>query len=279
MTKRAPEFRPRGSRRGRFGRWPLAAIAAGVAALTIIGLVTWFIIDSASGDDDDDGGSSESVGGVDGGPETQVAAPASQYTVQLYDLATSPIETNPDETYPLNALGFAQNGYFADTEQGETLAAEWGYVDGYQSGLRPTGQIADVVQGGYYIRSEAYVFESVSGAQLAYGYLEDSHRNQAGSVEVDTKNLANESSSFEILEGTVGSSDKPAVYHRFLFRRGSMVAIVQTWGAQEFMTVDRARDLAVAMDDKARGERDAYTPTPRSGNSPVVVPPSTTPEP
>jgi hypothetical protein len=51
---------------------------------------------------------------------------------------------------------------------------------------------------------------------------------------------------------------------------------VQTMGADPYMTIDRARDLAVAMDDRALSKRAAPTPTPipRPALLPTVAAPS-----
>jgi hypothetical protein len=274
VSNRQPSRRPgRKARR----RWPFLAIASGVIAAVVIGLVAWFVI--AGLDDDDEASADESTGGTAGGPEVMVEGPASRYVIGVQDLENSPLQPFPPETFPLTALAFAANGYWASPQEGEQEAKGWGYLDGYQASLEPAGKLADVVRGGYYIRTEAYLFDSLDGARKAYAHLLEQHTDQTDSERVDANPLGNQSAAFSVVSGTVGASDVPAVYHRFLFRRGTLVAIVQTYGGEPNMTIDRARDFAVAVDDKALGRRAAPTPTPAAGGTPVVVPPAATPDP
>jgi hypothetical protein len=269
---------PRRSRRSARRRWPFLAIASGVIAAVVIGLVAWFVI-AGLDDDDSEAPAGESTGGTAGGPEVMVEGPASRYVIGVQDFENSPLEPFPPETYSLTALSFAANGYWASPQEGEQEAKGWGYLDGYQATLEPAGKLADVVRGGYYVRTEAYLFDSLDGARQAYAHLQQQHTDQSDSEREDARPLGNQSSAFSVVSGTVGTSDVPGVYHRFLFRRGNLVAIVQTYGGEPNMTIDRARDFAVAVDDKALGRRAAPTPTPAAGGTPVVVPPSPTSEP
>jgi hypothetical protein len=259
-------------------RWPFLAIASGLIAAVVIGLVAWFVIAGLDGDDGE-ASADESTGGTAGGPEVMVEGPASRYVVGVQDFQEAPVQPFPPETFPLTALSFAANGYWASPQEGEQEAKGWGYLDGYQATLEPVGKLADVVRGGYYIRTEAYLFDSIDGARDAYAHLLQQHTDQADSQREEARPLGNQSSAFSVISGPIGTSDVPGVYHRFLFRRGNLVAIVQTYGGEPNMTIDRARDFAVAVDDKALGKRAAPTPTPAAGGTPVVVPPSTTPAP
>ena len=72
----------------------------------------------------------------------------------------------------------------------------------------------------------------------------------------------------------LGTSDIPEVFHRFVFRRGNLVAMVQTVGAQPYMSIDQARNTAILIDGRATGNLAAYTPTPEKQATvlPTVVP-------
>jgi hypothetical protein len=65
-----------------------------------------------------------------------------------------------------------------------------------------------------------------------------------------------------LTEGLVGTSDVVAVFHRYVFRRGTVVTWVQTYGAEAYMTIDPAREVAVIIDDRILGNTEAAEPTP-----------------
>lgn len=260
-------------------------VGAAAVGLLIFAAAGVFIGLAISGDSDGGDGAPAAVstatpastGGTRGGPEPLVVPPAAAYAVQLGDL-------NPDyrafvpETFVLSASNLSTGGMFPSPTEGDGLLAQWQYRDGYQAAYQPAGQLADVVLGKYYIQVQTLLFDDLAGARDAYAYIEAQHAKISGSDRETPAGLANESSAFRILDGTVGPSELPRVYHRYIFRRGSMVAIVQTMGVQQFMTIDAARDLAVAVDDKALGKRPAPTPTPGRGGTPVL-PPLPTPTP
>jgi hypothetical protein len=55
-----------------------------------------------------------------------------------------------------------------------------------------------------------------------------------------------------------------AELHRYLFRRGNLLAMVVTWGAEPFMDVTPVYQLAHVVDSKATGRTTAVEPTPVS---------------
>ncbi len=284
MTQQAPEFRPRRRRSAsgsglaaRSQRWRLPIIA-GSAAILMFGAAVGIFLWVSGGDDIpsfDDAAASQSTGGTLGGPEIKVEGPATRYVAQINDLASG-YDTLPQETFLLSATGFATNGYFANVADGERLAAEWGYQDGYQGALQPDGALAGVLQGRFFVRVETYLFADVAGASKAYTFIADFHLKRAGSVKEETRGLANASSAWKFTQGTVGTSEIVGVYHRFVFRRGNLVSIVQTYGGEPFMNIDRARDVAVIIDQKALGERPAITPTPNKASTVPAAPPTPT---
>ncbi|MFN0095710.1 MAG: hypothetical protein ACKVVT_13155 [Dehalococcoidia bacterium] len=250
---------------------PVVAAAAGLVA---IGLAIGIFF--AVSDDDDvpsplSTAESKSTAGTLGGPAPVVEGPAVRYIVHTNDVAIG-FDPLPPETFLLTVTGFATNGLFTNVEEGERLAREWGYVDGYQGSLQPDGALAGVLQGRFFIRVESYLFKDVEGAGKAYDFIEAFHEKRPGSQQQETRGLANESSAWRFTQGTVGTSEVVGVFHRFIFRRGNLVSIVQTFGGEPFMNIDRARDVAVIVDQKALGERPAVTPTPGRSSVPVVPP-------
>ncbi|MCC7363326.1 MAG: hypothetical protein IT303_03055 [Dehalococcoidia bacterium] len=264
----APEFRPPAKRqRQERSAGPLSRIDrrarfffAGMAVV-LIGAIAAGAFLLLRDDSDSSGGS---TGGTQGGADTKLAGPASRYVPEAADFSVG-YEVFPPETFSLSALQFASNGLFGGTTEGEEKAELWRYESGYQASFQPTGLLAEVVQGKYYVRVESYLFEDVAGAKQAYAAYEERYSSTDGSERVDgVKGLANESSAWKFLDKTIANTELRGVYHRFVFRRGSLVSIVQTMGAEPFMTIDQARDVAVLVDEKALGTRLSPTPTPRS---------------
>ena len=267
----APEFRPpakRGGRRsgprvlGSRDRRTFAIVAA--MAVLLIGAVAAgaFLLLR------DDDGPTISGGGSQDGREPQLEGPASRYVPQLSE---APIGTEvfPPGTFGMTALQFAVNGPFESPQEGEETALRWGFMDGYQVEFQPVNLLADVVQGKYYVHIEAYMFETQQGAREAYDMYETVYAGITGSERLDdVAGLGNQSSAWQKFEGTVANSELRQVFHRFVFRRGNLVAVVQTTGAEPFMTIDRARELAVYIDEKGLGQRPSPSPTPRPTATP-----------
>ena len=62
--------------------------------------------------------------------------------------------------------------------------------------------------------------------------------------------------------GTITGSTVKATYHHVITRRGNLVTIALTKGAESFMKSDAAWDVAQMADEKALGERKTSVPTP-----------------
>ena len=279
MTRPTPQFRPRRAKQPaatKRTRWYLAGAAVLLVA-ALAGVLT--LIFRAGGDDDlavPGVTAGQSTGGTAGGPETLVQGPAFAYVIQTGDLGAE-FTTNNPETYRLSALAVA-TAYYANVRDGETELEGWGFRDGYQASVRPQGQAADLVRGSYYALTETLVFDTVEGARKAYAYIQSHNASVTGSEPQQGALLANESAAWKFVQGTIPGSELPAVYHRFVFRRGSMISTVQAFGASQYVTADQARDLAVIVDDKALGKRPAPTPTPPA-NATLARPPAATPTP
>lgn len=202
-----------------------------------------------------------STGGVQGGPELLLKGPAAKYAATQDELKAA-YKVAPNETYGMGAETYAASSFFSGATEGNQLATAWGFAEGYQVSMEPDGQLAGVLKGGHYLTMEVYLFANQAGAKDAYDYYANRYSSAAGSEAVTTKGLANQSGAWQVIKGTVGASDLVGVYHRFLFRRGNMLVAVQTYGAQPFMTIDKARDIAVIIDERALGTRQATEPTP-----------------
>jgi hypothetical protein len=161
-------------------------------------------------------------------------------------------------------------GPFVNIDEGRQKIKEWGYQEGYVGIFQPDGLDAGLLLGRYYARVETHLFSNVEGASKAYQWYTDLYQRTDGSRLQTTAPLANQSSAWTIKKGQIGEAD--AVYHRFIFRRGNLIGIVQTSGADTFMTIDPARDIAVIVDERALGTRAAPTPTPSGGALPSTVP-------
>lgn len=251
-------------------RRPSQPVLVLLAGLVLIAAATIGVLLATSGGNSGDGGSvspgvnepqPQSTGGLAGGPEPTVSLPASKYAPLLSDLPEG-MTVNVPETFTMNITTFSSSYWFDTNAQGEARAQEWRIIDGFQVQYDPVGQAAQLLQGGYYAWAEVYLFETPAGARLAYEYLEGRLTARQGSEKAEARPLGNQSAAFRYEQGTVGTSDTPAVYHRFVFRRGNAVVSIQTFGAAPFMSTDQARELAILVDAKLLGEREAPVPTP-----------------
>jgi hypothetical protein len=203
----------------------------------------------------------KSTGGTLGGQDSTVDGPASRYAPAESDLPST-FEVDVPKTFTQNISTFASSYLFDTAQQGNDLAQQWKIIDGFKVSYDPAGLAAAVLQGSYYIDVEVYLFQDTAGAAQAYTYIKGRLGSVAASSAADAKGLANESAAFQITQGTIASSDTPAIYDRFLFRRGNIVASVTTIGAKGKASIDAARNVAVIMDDRILGKRDSTEPTP-----------------
>lgn len=204
---------------------------------------------------------SKSSGGTTGGPETISKGLASQYSPAINEIP-GVNKVNVPETFTANLATFASGYLFTSNKQGEEKANEWKIVDAYQVAYDPTGLQADLLRARYYVRAEVYLFADLAGAQAAYAYMDQFYLGKKGTLAVPTKQLANQSNAYKLISGTVGTSEEVAAFYRMLVRRGNVVFVIQVNGADKFISVDQARDIAVIVDDRILGNRAAAVPTP-----------------
>ena len=197
--------------------------------------------------------------------------PASRFALSLDDLGTAFI-TNVPLTFVLDAQNYGKSKTFADGDDGVKLLTEWGYLGGYETSFRPEGNDqAILTNGAFNLAIETHLFKDENGAKKAYDYFEKRQRD-GGVQPVNAPQLGNKSSAWKVLTGKIGTSTIDAANHRFIFRRGNLVTIVATLGADGFMDVNKIRDLAAIVDAKALGEREAIAPTPTNNYTPAAAP-------
>lgn len=204
--------------------------------------------------------------------------PVSRFAIDLNDLGSAFI-TNVPDTYVLDATQYG-HALTPQSEDGVNMLKDWGYEGGYETAFRPEGESKAVLQqGAYYVTVETHLFQSDTGAKKMYdyfvGYL------KGATPPVASEPLGNESSGYKFLSGTITNSTVRAADHRFIFRRGNLVTIVKTLGADPSMEasggIKTVRALAQIVDDKATGKRNAIEPTPTSNFTPSSGIPNASP--
>jgi hypothetical protein len=196
--------------------------------------------------------------------------PVSRFAVGLDDLGNAFI-TNVDETYVLDVKSYGGSMAFTSPADGEKMLTDWGYKGGYETGFRPEGGDTAVLNGAYNINIETHLFASDDGAKKAFDYF-DCRLKTSGQQPLDAAQVGNQSEGWKFAGGKIKNSSESAVDHRFMFRRGNLVVIVRTLGAEAFMTISQAHDIAWMVDQKALGKAKAVEPTPTSNFTPSSGP-------
>ena len=227
---------------------------------------------AACGDDDDaDAGagpgtstaSAQTAGSTNSNDSPTLARPASKYSVSIDDIGIAWL-TDIANTYVIDATAYGkQPMLFGNEAEGKKLLTDWGYLEGYETAYIPEGRDTSVLKGAYYIKVETHLFKDEEGANKAFKYFAD-YAATSGASPVNIQPVGNVSVAFATSYGTIGSTNVKALYHQVVFRRGNVITILLTKGAQGFMTVEPARELALIADEKILGERPAVEPTPTS---------------
>jgi hypothetical protein len=244
---------------------PLLILAAGVVVI-LMGVVGAFLIFGNNSDTPDVSGvvkektPSVSTAGTAGGPDRVFNVSPGAASLSLEELPEN-YEVDVPQTFAMTISTFSSSYWFRSDAEGNEKGREWKILDGFQAYYQPEGLVAEVLTGSPYIYVETYKFATVDGAKDAWSHFNGFLSRAAGSEPVEARPLANDSSAYRFIEGTVSVSDEVAVYHRFSFRRGNMVVTVVTWGAEAYMNVDPARNIAARIDEKLLGERPAVEPT------------------
>lgn len=244
---------------------PLILLGGGLVLIFVAVASAFFLIGSGGDDDDDKDAVKEetpsaSTEGTQGGPEKVSSLPASKYNLLVEEFPEN-YEVDVPNTFALNISQFEASYWFKSGEEGRKLALEWKTLDAFQALFQPTGLDADLLRGEAFVTAETYLFADAASAEKAWAYYDNVLKNSRGSDPVEAKGLANDSSAYRYIEGTVGTSDVVQVFHRFSFRRGNAIVSVQTTGGQPFYNIDTARRFAVIIDNKLLGTRPAVEPT------------------
>ncbi len=169
---------------------------------------------------------------------------------------------NDGETYGLDSGGFITFGPFQTIEEGETFVERHPYVNGYTVLYEPDGLLAGVIEGRYFVTIWVHIFAGTDAPVAAYELFDTQSKARAEAEIVPILPIANQSGASGLVVGTVGNSTTAREYHRVVFRRGNLVAVVQTYGATPLINVNPARYLAGIIDERAVGDRPAEEPTP-----------------
>ena len=230
---------------------------------------------ASCGDDDDadaasatasptTSGQTGSTTGASNGASPTLSRPASQFSVSIDDIGIAWL-TDIANTFVIDAATYGkQPMLFGNETEGNKLLTEWGYVEGYETAYIPEGRDTAVLKGSYYIKVETHLFKDAEGAGEAFKYFTQ-YASTSGASPVNIEPVGNSSVAFATSYGKIGGTNVNALYHQIVFRRGNVITIILTKGAQGFMKVDSAWDLAVIADEKLIGERPAVEPTPTSG--------------
>jgi len=201
--------------------------------------------------------------------EPVLAAPASQYAILLTDVGTSAFITNIPATVELDAASYGATELFASAAEGEAQMKAWGYQGGYETAMWPEGREAAMLNGAFIINMEVHLFASIEGANSFYDYWLSKIQSAGVGQPTAAAIVGNESKAFKAVSGTIRNSKIAQAYHQIVFRRGSLVVVLQTIGAEPFMKVDTVVSLAGLVDRKALGELPAVIPTPTSNFTPA----------
>lgn len=197
--------------------------------------------------------------------------PVSRFAVAQTDLGTTFIVDIP-ATLRLTADDYAKAPVFSSVQEGQTLLKQWGYQGGYETGYTPEGREKAVLQGGFYSKIETHLFDDKEGAKKAFDRFASYLKATTGNQPLIAQPVGNQYAAFQRIEGKVPNSSVNSVFHYYLFRRGNLVSVVFTYGADGFMKIDTARDLAHMVDQKALGKTEALEPTPASNYTPAASP-------
>ena len=210
----------------------------------------------------------------DPGPAPTLKMPVSRFAASLDDLGNAFI-TNVPDTYVLTLDSLAKTASFKSEADGRKLLTDWGYLGGYETSYRPEGGDTAVLQGAFNAYVECDLFSTPANAEKAYNYYIQKFTDaKATATTLDT--IGNQSAAFQFPGGSIRASSVNAVDHRLIFRRGNLVVVVRTLGADGFMTIQQARNIAQIIDAKALGTKPAIEPTPTSNFTPGAGNPKST---
>lgn len=250
-----------------------------------LGLFACFLIVPAvvaCGDDDDDAAMPDATAAGTATPTTEstnpstaplLEGPASKYAIAVEDLVEAMGAvwiTSLNSVFVLTMENYPGTRTFSSENEGRTILEGWRWLGGYETGYWPEGGDTAVLNGGFYVNQECHIFEDEAGAKEAFKWMVSRAQQLPGQSPVTMDPIGNESAAFVASVGNVGNSPVIATYHQVIFRRGNVVSVVVTKGAQGFMQVETARALSLFTDEKALGQKAAVEPTPITNYTPAA---------
>ncbi len=190
------------------------------------------------------------------------AGPVSQFVVLVQDLGIQNFNTDREATRTLTADDYAGTSAFAGPGEGKRLLGEWGFADGYTTGMLPPGGVEDILNSAYVVYQELVMFDSAAGARAAFAHLAGNVRANDSVQVIETATVGNESIASSAVGPVLGDSGINQVYHQVVFRRGNVVTRMLTVGAEPLMSIQTAIELAGFVDAKLLDEREHPEPTP-----------------
>ncbi len=197
--------------------------------------------------------------------EPELEAPASQYSILQADLEQEYL-TDVGGTFVLDVETYGGSKAFESPEEGVAHLEDWRYLGGYETGYTPDGYERAVLNGSIYFWVETHLFEDADGALAAFEYI-NGRLDSSVSTRTESYPVGNDSVAWEAIGDDVPGSSVESVFHRVVFRRGNLVGVVATYGAEPLVTVRQAADLARIVDGKAVGEAELAEPTPVNGSA------------
>jgi hypothetical protein len=200
-----------------------------------------------------------------------LSMPVSRYTV-AHDEIGDGFLVNVAGTFNFDIESYAQTRTFFSVQEGRSLLTAWGYLGGFQTGYIPEGRERAVLNGGFYFTIESHLFATREGAADAYTYVLNLLKDSKSKQVTPAGLFGEQQSAWELVDGKVQTSSIDAVYHRYVLRRGNVLVVVLTYGAQGFMKLSYAEAAAKTIDDKILGRRPAAEPTPVNTPRPTPTP-------
>ena len=175
-----------------------------------------------------------------------IQPPVSQFSILVQDLGIQNFLTDLGGTWKLTVESYGSSTAFEDAETGIKSLTSWGYLEGYRTALIPEGGSQALLNGGYVVHHELHLFTDATGAEDAFDYFRETVSSNGVSSPVETVQVGNESFTSRTIAGKVGGATSTVnqVLHQVIFRRGNVVAVVLTIGAEPLMQVDTVLELS-----------------------------------
>lgn len=200
--------------------------------------------------------------------EPNLSAPVNRYTITLDDTGTNYL-TDPASPFETSLEDLAASGKFKDRATGLEQLQLWNYLEGYEADLVPEGRENAVLNGALYITIESHLFGNLEGAKTAYTYFDVAMKGAQANRPAQIPAIGSQSVAYVSTPGDkISTSSINATYQQILVRRGNLVYIISTYGAEGFSKLDYPIELARLVDLRALGTEPVIEPTPHTNFTP-----------